>query len=85
MNIRHLAAASTAIALVACSEAPAPEESDAASAEPVASANPFSEDWDTPFGVPPFDLIESEHYLPAIRAGMEEQENAEIEAITAND
>jgi len=82
MNIKHLAAASTAIALVACSEAPAPE-SDSASAEPVVSANPFSEDWDTPFGVPPFDRIESEHYLPAIRAGMEAH-NAEVDAIIAN-
>ena len=82
MNIKHLAAASTAIALVACSEAPAPE-SDSASAEPVVSANPFSENWDTPFGVPPFDRIESEHYLPAIRAGMKAH-NAEIDAIVAD-
>jgi len=48
-----------------------------------ASNNPLLEEWDTPFGVPPFDRIESEHYLPAIRVGMEEQ-SAEIEAIVAN-
>ena len=47
------------------------------------SNNPLLEEWDTPFGVPPFDRIESEHYLPALRVGMEEQ-SAEIEAIVAN-
>jgi len=82
MKIKQIAAASAAIALVACSEAPAPDE-DAAVDETVASANPFFEEWDTPFGVPPFDRIESEHYLPALRGGMETH-NAEIEAIIAN-
>ena len=47
------------------------------------STNPLLEDWDTPFGVPPFDRIESKHYLPAIRAGMAEQKE-EIDAIVAN-
>jgi peptidyl-dipeptidase Dcp len=28
--------------------------------------NPFFTEWDTPFGVPPFDRIENEHYVPAI-------------------
>ncbi len=27
--------------------------------------NPFFTEWDTPFGVPPFDQITSDHYLPA--------------------
>ena len=54
-----------------------------AEANEQASNNPLLEEWDTPFGVPPFDRIESEHYLPAIRVGMEEQ-SAEIEAIVAN-
>ena len=39
--------------------------------------------WDTPFGVPPFDLIRSEHYLPAFQAGMAQQLE-EISAITSN-
>ena len=47
------------------------------------STNPLMEEWDTPFGVPPFDRIESQHYLPAIRAGMAEQKE-EIDAIVAN-
>ncbi|MFC3094032.1 M3 family peptidase [Alteromonas sediminis] len=31
----------------------------------VADANPFFQDWDTPFGAPPFELIKTEHFLPA--------------------
>jgi peptidyl-dipeptidase Dcp len=45
--------------------------------------NPFFREYDTPFGVPPFDLIENEHYIPAAKAGFSEQE-AEIEAIVNN-
>ncbi len=81
MKINHLVAASAAVLLVACSEAPAPEAEEAA--QPVAASNPMLEDWDTPFGVPPFDRIESEHYLPAFRAAIE-MHAAEIDAITAN-
>jgi peptidyl-dipeptidase Dcp len=45
--------------------------------------NPFLVEWDTPFGVPPFDQIKVEHYLPAIREGMARQiEN--IQAIVDN-
>jgi len=42
--------------------------------------NPLLAEWDTPFGVPPFDEIKDEHYLPAFRAAME-QHRAEIQAI----
>jgi peptidyl-dipeptidase Dcp len=44
------------------------------------SENPFFEDWTTPFGLPPFDRIRSEHFPPAFDRGMAEQ-LAEIEAI----
>jgi peptidyl-dipeptidase Dcp len=44
------------------------------------SSNPLLEEWDTPFGVPPFDEIENEHYLPAFRAAMAEHA-VEIDAI----
>jgi peptidyl-dipeptidase Dcp len=47
------------------------------------ASNPLLSKWDTPFGTPPFDLIKSEDYLPALRAGMQEQ-NAEIAAIVNN-
>jgi len=45
--------------------------------------NPFYCDWDTPFEVPPFDLIKFEHFKPAFLKGMEEQ-MAEVNAIINN-
>ncbi len=49
-----------------------------------AQENPFfTQEYDTPFGVPPFDKIEVAHYMPAFEQGMKEQ-NQEIEAITSN-
>ncbi|MGH1366010.1 MAG: M3 family metallopeptidase [Calditrichia bacterium] len=44
------------------------------------SGNPFEQEWDTPFGVPPFNLVKDEHYMPAFEKGMEEN-LAEIDAI----
>jgi len=45
--------------------------------------NPFFSEFDTPFGVPPFEQIKLEHYMPAFEEGMKQQA-AEIDAITAN-
>ncbi len=45
--------------------------------------NPFLEEYDTPFNTPPFSRIKTEHYLPAIKAGIAEQEK-EIAAIADN-
>ena len=45
--------------------------------------NPFLTEWDTPYGIPPFEQIKASDYLPAIKAGIEQQ-TAEIDAITAN-
>ena len=42
--------------------------------------NPFFETWDTPYGNAPFSRIETCDYLPAFKAGIEEQK-AEIQAI----
>ena len=42
--------------------------------------NPLLTEWNTPFGVPPFDLIKTEHYLPAYKKAMEAH-NKEIEQI----
>lgn len=47
------------------------------------TTNPFLEDWTTPYGIPPFDRIQMSDYLPAIKAGIEQQ-SAEIEAIITN-
>jgi len=42
--------------------------------------NPFFKKYATPFETPPFDQIKEEHYMPAFKAGIEEQKK-EIEAI----
>ena len=45
--------------------------------------NPFMKEWNTPYGVPPFDQIKTSDYLPAIQEGMRQQaEN--IQAICDN-
>lgn len=45
--------------------------------------NPFFAEWDTPYGVPPFDRIAPAHFLPALERGMS-LHDAEIDAITSN-
>lgn len=45
--------------------------------------NPFFKEWKTPFGVPPFDQIKDEHFIPAFKKGME-TEIKEIDAIANN-
>ena len=47
------------------------------------SDNPFFNEWDTPFEVPPFDQIMAKHFMPAYLKGFEEQKN-EIKAIITN-
>ena len=48
-----------------------------------AKVNPFLSGYDTPFGVPPFEQIENEHYLQAFEEGIN-RHNVEIEAIINN-
>ncbi len=45
--------------------------------------NPFFAEWDTPYGMPPFDQIRPEHYKPAYEEAMK-RNVAEIEAIIEN-
>jgi len=45
--------------------------------------NPFLSEYDTPFGVPPFDIIENDHFLPAFKEGIKQQET-EIATIVTN-
>ena len=45
--------------------------------------NPLLSEFKTPYSVPPFDIIKTEHYGPAIRYAMS-QHNNEIAAILAN-
>jgi peptidyl-dipeptidase Dcp len=61
----------------------APQPAEPAKAEkPAATAaeNPFFTEWTAPFGVPPFDEIKPEHYMPAFEKGIAEHD-AEIAAI----
>ena len=45
--------------------------------------NPFLAEWDTPYGIPPFEQIRIGDYIPAVKAGIEAQQ-AEIAAIVAS-
>lgn len=42
--------------------------------------NPFLQEWKTPYGVPPFDQIQLTDYIPAVKAGIDQQ-NKELDAI----
>ena len=68
-----LALAATATMLYACGSAD----------EKTESMNPFFEAYNTPFEVPPFDKIKNEHFAPALREGITQQQ-AEIDAIVNN-
>jgi peptidyl-dipeptidase Dcp len=84
---------SLAVILQACAEksgeSDSPEAATAAQ-EPAMEApavveqeNPFFVEWDTPYGIPPFDRIRDEHYKPAFDKGIEEL-RAEIKVIRDN-
>jgi peptidyl-dipeptidase Dcp len=51
--------------------------------EATAADNPFFAEYETPFQVPPFDIIKPEHFIPAYEKGME-QEKAEIDELVSN-
>lgn len=64
-----------AISLSSCSHSKASNSDNA--------DNPFFHAWTTPYGIPPFDSIKVEHYLPAFEEGIK-RHRAEISAITSN-
>ncbi len=68
---RSWAAAVVALVLLAaaisCTTAPPPKVTPAS---PPVAANPLLQPWTTPFGVPPFDAIRPEHFLPAFEEAM---------------
>lgn len=75
-----LLAGGLAVALAACSEkAEEPADTEVTAApepamdSPIAAVddNPFFTGWDTPYGIPPFDAIRDEHYMPAFERGIE--------------
>ena len=47
------------------------------------AGNPFMQEWDTPYGVPPFGEIGNAHFMPAIKKGILEF-RADIVAIEEN-
>ena len=49
----------------------------------ISKDNPLLTSHDTPYGVPPFDLIKAEHYEPAFKYAMS-LHNEEVEAIISN-
>ncbi len=49
-------------------------------AEVIGEDNPLLATWDTPYGAPPFNLIENKHYKPALQEGIRIQQ-AEIDGI----
>jgi len=51
--------------------------------EPNRELNPFFQDFETPLEVPPFEQIQTDHYLPAFEAGIEQHKH-EIEAIVSS-
>ncbi len=44
------------------------------------TSNPLISGWDTPYGIPDFGKIKESHYIPAVEAGIAQQQ-AEIQAI----
>ena len=68
------------IFVVGCSDRDAVEQPVTGSPE---ATNPFFAKSTLPYGMPPFDLIEDAHYVPAFERGMAEQ-SAEIETIASN-
>lgn len=60
------------VLLITACNAPVNEKQD--------SENPLLTEFNTPFGVPPFEEIKPEHYLPAFEEGMK-QHKADVDAI----
>ena len=54
----------------------------ACTSQKTSQQNPLLVEWETPYGVPPFDQIRPEHFLPAFEQAMAEH-LAEIELITS--
>jgi peptidyl-dipeptidase Dcp len=61
-------------------EAAAPDAQKAAARKGKAATNPLLAPWATPFGMPPFDQVQPEHFAPAFNRAFAENV-AEIEAI----
>ncbi len=90
MRLRICAAALAAVALPLLGQDPSkPTSSPGAASAPIAAApspapaSPLLSEWKTPFGMPPFDAIRPEHFVPAFDEGIA-QRKREVAAIDAN-
>lgn len=91
MTIRHLLVTALAAAALAACGSDAPDTPAGSSDElpeitvtdDELAGNPFLEDWDTPFGIQPFDRIRAEHFMPAFKQGILDM-RAEIAAVADN-
>ncbi|KGJ92442.1 M3 family metallopeptidase [Thalassotalea sp. ND16A] len=86
MKARILTPIALAIALAGCNSATTETAASATVAQQtvnVEASNPFYQEYDTPFGIPPFEKINIGHYQPAMEKGIGEIK-AEIAAITDN-
>jgi peptidyl-dipeptidase Dcp len=93
MNISRLTGlALVALMLAACGggeqEPAADEPAEAVADELTVSdaeleGNPFRQEWGTPYGVPPFSVIENRHFMPAVKKAVLELRE-EIDAIANN-
>ncbi len=45
--------------------------------------NPLLQNWDTPYGTPPFNLIETRHFRPAVEAAIKSAAE-EVDSITSD-
>ena len=67
----------------ATDEAPATAADEISVSDAELAGNPFMEEWDTPYGVPPFSAIETGHYMSAMKKGVLEL-RADIDVIVSN-
>ncbi|WP_068545627.1 M3 family metallopeptidase [Thalassotalea crassostreae] len=86
MKVSILTPIALVVALAGCSEGSNTNANDTTKVEQSVSVevtNPFYQEWDTPFGMPPFEQIKLEHYKPAMEKGIE-QVKEQIATITNN-
>jgi peptidyl-dipeptidase Dcp len=76
--MNHLKFAVLCLAMTMCLTLTAGDQGTAAG-----DANPFFAPYKTPLNTPPFNLIKNEHFLPAIKEGIRQQQ-VEIESIVNN-
>lgn len=76
---------SAGLLLTGCSKQPEQtQNTKVAAVEASTVQNPFFQQWNTPFGAPPFDQIETKHFLPAFEKAIAEHKK-EIAAIVNNE